>query len=246
MKKTMLTLLAILALFCVSCTRKNVEMTILTENYPPLSFIENGVVTGYGADVVAAIQTELKTKAVPQILAWDDAYTRALTEPNVVLFTLEKTEERADKFFFLGPLGANTSYFYSLAANPLVLPDLEAAGKVKSISTTTNWFTEQFLKQKGFTNLSSKPDPLDNMKSVINKEAELGVFTDVTYPQLCKEAGVSPDTLKPVLELMKSEYYIAISKATDPKIVKEWETAFAKIKDNGSLENLRNKWFAQK
>jgi len=235
--------MAILAILCVSCTRKNVKMTILTENYPPLSYAENGVVTGYGAEVVAAIQKELNTDAVPVVLPWDEAYNRALAEPNVVLFTMEKTADREGKFNFIGPLGANTSYFYSLASNPTMLTDLEAAGKVKAITTTTNWFTEQFLKDKGFGNLISKPDPLENLKLLVNKEADLGVFTDVTFPQLCKEAGIPPDSLKPVLELMKSEYYIAISKATDPKVVKTWEKAFAKIQANGTLKELKNKWF---
>lgn len=246
MRKTVFVILAILAILCVSCARKNVKMTILTENYPPLSYAENGVVTGYGAEVVAAIQKELKTDAVPVVLPWDEAYNRALTEPNVVLFTIEKTTDRESRFNFIGPLGANTSYFYSLASNPIMLTDLQAAGKVKAITTTTNWFTEQFLKDKGFANLISKPDPIDNLKLLINKEADLGVFTDVTFPQLCKEAGIAPDSLKQVLELMKSEYYIAISKATNTEVVEAWEKAFAKIETNGTLQELKNKWFGIK
>lgn len=243
MQKTMLLMMAILAILCVSCSKKNVELTILTENYPPLSYEENGVVTGYGAEVVAAIQKELKTNATPVIMSWDEAYNRALNEENVVLFTMEKTPERELQFNFIGPLGANTAYFYALASNPIELANLEAAAKVKAVTTTTKWFTEQFLKERGFNNLVSKADPIDNLKMVMNKEADLGVFTDVTFPQLCKEAGVAPDSLKPVLQLMQSEYYIAISKATDPKIVQAWEKAFATLQQNGTLENLKGKWF---
>lgn len=239
-------LMVLVAVFSIACAKKSPEMTILTENYPPLSYEENGVVTGYGTEVVAALQAELGSEAKPVVLPWDEAYNRALSEPNVVLFTMEKTAEREDKFYFIGPLGANISSLYALKDSPLVLADLEAAAKVKAIATTTNWFTEQFLKSKGFSNLISKPDPIDNLKMLVNKEADLGVFTDVTYPQLCKEAGISPDTLKPVLELMQSEYYIAISKTTDPKIVQKWETAFAKIQSNGILENLKDKWFPNK
>ncbi len=243
MRKTVLIMMAVLTILCVSCTKKNVELTILTENYPPLSYEENGVVTGYGAEVVTAIQKELKTNAKPTVLPWDEAYNRALNEENIVLFTMEKTPEREALFNFIGPLGTNTSYFYALASNPLELPDLEAAAKVKAIATTTNWFTEQFLKERDFKNLVSKTNPIDNLKMLVSKETDLGVFTDVTFPQLCKEAGVAADSLKPVLELMQSEYYIAISKATDPKIVEAWQAAFTTLKENGTLQSIKEKWF---
>lgn len=156
---------------------------------------------------------------------------------------MEKTPEREDKFNFIGPLGANIAYFYALASNPIELPDIEAAKAVPAIATTTNWFTEQALKEQGFTNLQSRTDPIDNLRMLVNKEADLAVFTDVTFPGLCEEAGVAADSLRPVLQLMQTEYYIAISKATAPEIVKQWEEAFATIRDNGTLETIRKKWF---
>lgn len=243
MKQAVILIIAIISILSMSCSKKNTDMTILTENYPPLSFLEDGVVTGYGAEVVAAIQAELKTSAAPQVLAWDEAYNRALSEANVVLFTMEKTPEREALFNFIGPLGDNTAYFYALASNPIELADLEAAKTAGNITTTTNWFTEQFLKEQGFTNLLSKADPSDNLRMLMSKEADLGVFTDVTFPQLCEEAGVVADSLRPVLQIMQSQYYIAISKATAPEIVKQWETAFSTIQQNGTLENIHSKWF---
>lgn len=243
MKQALILILAVFALMAVSCTQKNVEMTILTENYPPLSYLENGSVTGYGADVVAALQKELKSNAEIQVLAWDEAYNRALTQPNIVLFTMEKTPEREDKFYFIGPLGDNTAYFYALAASPIVLENIEAASSVKAIGTTTNWFTEQFLKEQGFGNLQSKADPIESLKMLANQEVDLGVFTDVTFPLLCREAGIAPETLRPVLQLMQSQYYIAISKASAPKIVKQWEKAFADLQNSGNLDQIKNKWF---
>jgi hypothetical protein len=50
MKKCIVFLALVLLLLSISCTKKNREMTILTENYPPLSYAENGVVTGVGAE----------------------------------------------------------------------------------------------------------------------------------------------------------------------------------------------------
>jgi len=241
-KAILILLMAALALL-VSCARKETPLTILTEDYPPLSYLENGVVTGYGADVVAAIQKELKTDYQPQLVSWDEAYQRAQNEANVVLFTMEKTPEREDKFHFIGPLGESVSSFYALADSKIELPDLEAAKLIGSIATTTEWFTEQFLKQKGFANLASDPDPLKAIRLLVEKKSDLSVFTDITYPRLAQQAGIDPALLKPVLELMRSQYYIAISKQTDAKIVQQWQEAFAKLEQDGTLKTLKEKWF---
>ncbi len=245
MKNSILLVLGLICIFFVSCTRQENELIILTEHYPPLSFVENGVTSGYGADVVAAIQNELNTNIEPELMEWDKAYQRALVEKNIVLFTMEKTPEREAHFYFIGPLGENTTFFYALAENPIQLKDLEAAKAVSAIATTKDWFTEQHLIDQGFTNLKSHSDPIQNIRMLINKETELGVFTDVTFPQLAKSAGIDPNTLRPVLDLMSSEYYIAISKKTDLSVIKKWENAFNTLVANGELESIRGKWFPQ-
>lgn len=242
MRKALILLLVVAALFCVSCQKKPKGMTILTENYPPLSFESAGKITGFGADVVEAIQQELKTNYQPMMLPWDTAYQRALKEENVVLFTMERTREREDKFHFIGPLGANTTYIYALRENNNPLPNLEAARQAIGIATTTNWFSEQMLKEKGFTNLLSNPDPLDAIKLMVSGKAELGIFTDLTFPQICAEAGVSPEAFKPVLELQQSEYFIAISKSTKEPVVDQWRNSFERLQKEGVIDRLRDRW----
>ncbi|MGC9362463.1 MAG: substrate-binding periplasmic protein [Candidatus Syntrophosphaera sp.] len=218
-------------------------MTILTENYPPLSYVQDGKVTGYGTDVVAAIQQELGTDFSPRITSWEEAYEIALNEPNVVIYTIEKTPERADKFYFIGPLGANTSSFYALSDNGIKLETLEEAKAVDTIATTKNWFTEQYLKEQNFTNLVSRETPYENIDMLLNGEADLAPFTDVTYPELAKAAGIDPSELKPVMRLFSSEYYLALSRKTDTQVILDWEQAFATIERDGTLQKIKDKWF---
>lgn len=243
MKKALLFIAISLALFAFSCSRKEVRMTILTENYPPLSYIQDGKVTGYGADVVAAIQEELGTDFAPRLTSWEEAYETALKEPNVVIFTIEKTPDRVDKFYFIGPLGANTSSFYALRENEVTLETIEDAKAVDKIATTKDWFTEQYLKEQGFTNLVSRETPYENIEMLLKGEADLALFTDITYPEITKAAGIEPAELKPVLRLFSSEYYIALSNETDTQIILEWEQAFAKIEKDGTLQKIKDKWF---
>ncbi len=243
MKKFNFLLVLVVSLVALSCARKETEMTILTENYPPLSYVEDGVVSGYGAEIVAAIQEELNTDVTPQLMDWEKAYQRALNEKNIVLFTMERTPEREELFHFIGPLGENTAFFYARADSEIELQDLAAAREVSSIATTKDWFTEQHLIEQGFTNLVSSVDPVQTLHMVMNEEAELGVFTDITFPELVLSAGYEPTDLVPVLSLMSSHYYIAISRGTDSSIVEKWENAFAALQNDGTVAAIHDKWF---
>jgi len=235
-------ILSILVLFGGLLWAQGYELRVLTENYPPLSYMEDGVITGYGAEVVTAIQKQLGTEFPVELHMWEKAYELALTEPNVLLFTMEKTPEREKLFQFVGPLGANISSFYIPYGSKMEIKDLEAARKLNAIATTTNWFTEQELTRLGFTNLKSVADPIETIKMLLEGKVDASVYTDLTLPKLAKEAGVAPKELKPALELMRSEYYLAFSAKTEPEIVKAWTEAFNKLQESGELKAIKAHW----
>lgn len=241
MKKIVI-LFAALVLLLAACGKKEPELSLVTEDYPPLTFLQDGQLTGYGSEVVAEIQGKLGTNFQPQIMSWDKAYEKALSEPNVVIFTIEKTREREDLFYFVGPLGANTASFYIRKDSALEISDLAAAKALESIATTSNWFTELYLKSNGFTNLISKEDPKENIRMVMDGEAQASVFTDLSYHLLAEELGVDSSELKAVLPLMTTEYYIGISKTTDATIVQKWQDAFEELVAEGRIEELKAKW----
>jgi polar amino acid transport system substrate-binding protein len=242
MKRTGLLIVLVLLVALCACGKKMPELSLVTEDYPPLTFEQDGKLSGYGVEVIEAIQQKLETNYQPQMMSWDNAYQKALNEANVVIFTLEKTPEREELFHFVGPLGANTASIYVRGDSPLQLDSLEDLRKLGSIATTSNWFTEIYLKEQSLTNLSSMADPKDNIRSVISGAAEASVFTDLTYPLLAKEAGIAPEDLKPVYTLMTTEFYIGISKATDPKIVALWQNAFDELVLDGSIAKLKARW----
>lgn len=242
MKKATLFVICILLVMLFSCTRKQTPLTILTEDYPPLSFAAGDSISGYAADVVASIQTVLKINYKPILVNWDDAYKRVISEPNIVLFSMDRTPEREELVHWIGPLGENKTFFYVYKDSPLQTITLEEAKKLKAIATTTNWFSEQYLKNQGFDNLVSSPKPSDSIKQLVTGRVELSVFSELTFPKIAEDAGYVPDDFRPILELMSSSYYIAISKGTDPKVIADWTKAFEQIKADGTLEKLKAKW----
>jgi len=242
MKLTIALLLAAILLCTISCTQKNPVLKLLTEDYPPLTYESNGSVTGYGAELVKAIQAELKSTDKIEMMGWEEAYNTALNEPNVVIFTMEKTPDRDTLFYWLGPIGNNKTYFYIKADSKLKINSLDEAKTVKYIATTTDWFSEKYLQENGFSNLKSNVLPTDGVKLIMTGDADMGVFTDLTVNQIVQQAGFEPGALVPGFEILDTDLYIGISKQTSPKIVEKWNKAFETVKNAGTMEKLREEF----
>ncbi len=80
------------------------ELTILTENLPPLNYVDNGVLVGPSVDIVREIQRRVGSHEEIKVYPWARAYKMALEEENVVLFSMTYTKVRYDKFNWLDSL----------------------------------------------------------------------------------------------------------------------------------------------
>jgi polar amino acid transport system substrate-binding protein len=236
----------ILSLFvlagCVCTTQKNVkgisDLKMLTEEYPPVTFMKDGKVTGFVTDVVREITARQGIPDKIRLTSWDEAYKAATSNPNVILFSVERTQKREKLFHWVGPVGKNSAILYAKKGSGIRINSLEEARKIAAIATTTDWFTEQYLKSKGFTNLVSSPLPITNVKQLMSGEVQLSVFTDITIPAIVKNAGYGMDDLEPVLTISNTHFYIAVSLGTPDEIVKKWQSVLDSLKADGTFEKI--------
>ncbi len=221
-----------------------VKLTLLTEEYPPITYREkDGRISGLATEIVTEIMKRLEVRNYDlALLPWDEAYAQAKTNPNTILFSTERTAERETLFNWVGPLGRNRTYFYVHRDSDLKIGDLAQAKKVPKIATCSSWFTEQYLRDQGFTNLQSFTDPQEDVRQLIDRKADLSVFTDMTVSNLVQDAGYSPDEIKSLYQILETEFYIAVSKGTDPKIAADWQDAFDEIKHDGTLQRIYKKY----
>ncbi len=213
-------------------------INMMTEEYPPVTFMKDGKVTGFVTDIVREISARQGIKDNIRLTSWDEAYKVALSNPNVVLFSTEKTDKREMLFQWVGPVGKNSAIFYAKKGSGIRMKSIDDARKVAAIATTSSWFTEQDLRDRGFKNLVSSPLPADSVRKLMKGETELAVFTDITIPQIVKNAGYSMDDLEPVSTLSSTYFYIAMSLGTPPDMVKRWQSSLDEMKKDGTFEKI--------
>ena len=211
---------------------------MMTEEYPPVTFMKNGKVSGFVTDMVREISARQGIPDNIRLASWDEAYKLALSNPNVVLFSAEGTAKREKLFQWVGPVGKNSSILYARKGSGIRMKSLEDARKVAAIGTTANWFNEQDLKDRGFTNLVSSPLPTDNVRKLMQGEVQLSVFTDITVAEIANNAGYTMDDLEPVATLSNTYFYIALSLGTPLAVVEKWQSSLDSLKADGTFEKI--------
>jgi len=213
-------------------------LQLVTEQYPPVTFMKDGRPSGFVADMVREIAARQGIPDNVRLTSWKNAYNMALVYPKVLLFSAERTPEREVLFQWVGPVGKNSAILYAKKDSGVRIGSLEEARNVAAIATTTDWFTEQHLKRLGFSNLLSSPDPRANVEQLMNGEAQLSVFTDITIPAIVRSAGYGMTDLEPVFTVGRTYFYIALSRDTPAEVVDAWQSTLDELKRDGTFERI--------
>lgn len=214
----------------------------VTEDYPPVTFVRDGRATGIVTDIVREIAERLGIPAEIRVTSWKNAHELARLNPNVLLFSAERTPEREDLFQWIGPVGTNRAILYARRGSGIRISSLEDARKVAAIAATTDWFTEQRLKGEGFTNLLSSPEPVTGFRQLMQGEAQLSIFTDITVPAIAEEAGYTMNDLEPVLTVGQTDFHIVVSKDTPVEVVRAWQAGLERLKADGTFDRVYRKY----
>jgi len=218
------------------------ELTILTENMPPLNYLKDGVLVGPSVEIVKEIQKRVGSHEQIKVFPWARAYKMALEKENVVLFGMTHTKDREDKFKWIGPLATKRDILVAKKDSGIVINSLEDAKKVKRIGTLRDDTRERLLKSHGFTNLESVSDEQKNAKKLAAGRIDLWTYKKPGLKTVCELAGVDYNEFEEVFHLRKIDLSIAFSKKTSDSIVEKWRNAFNEMLNDGTIQRIRNKW----
>ena len=174
------------------------ELTILTENLPPLNYVENGVLVGPSVEIVREIQRRVGSNEKIKVYPWARAYKMSLEQENVVLFGMTHTKVRHDQFKWIGPLATKRDILVAKKGSGIIINSLEDAKRVKSIGTLRDDTRERLLRSLGFTNLEPVSDEQMNAKKLILGRLDLWTYKIPGLRTVCELAGVNYNALEEV------------------------------------------------
>lgn len=228
---------------CLGLEADMQNINLLTEEYPPISFLgKDGRPAGLAVEVVDEIQRRLGTQKTIQIKPWARAYREANLVGNTILFSVAHTEMRQPLFQWVGPIFRMTGSFYTRKHSEITFHNLDDLHRLDRIGTVRDSFEDQLLKQKGFSNLEPSVSQARNLKKLISGRVDVVAATNLTIAQFSKIAGVPMSDIKANFNFIEVDNYIVFSKDIAPNIVECWSNTFDDIKNDGTLRRIKDKW----
>ncbi|MGD8668006.1 MAG: transporter substrate-binding domain-containing protein, partial [Desulfobacterales bacterium] len=210
MKK--LLLLAASMLLLTGQSVRSADLTILTENLPPLNYVDDGVLVGPSVEIVREIQRRVGSEEEIQVYPWARAYKMALENENVILFGMTYTKVRHDKFKWVGPLATKRDILVAKKDSGIKIKDLDDAKNVKRIGTLRDDTRGRLLQSQGFTNLEPVSDEQLNAKKLALGRIDLWAYKIPGLRTVCDLAGVDHTVFEEVYHLREIDLMIAFSK----------------------------------
>ena len=219
---------------------------IYTENYPPLTFINDfGEITGFGTDIVREIMQRNNIYEQIKLTTWSNAYNMALHNPNFCLFTMDRTEIRDTLFQWVGPIGTNDTHFYVRADSDISINSIEDAMELNAVGTVSSWFSDQYLRDLGFTNLVSDGDPGTIVEWLMSGEVDAFVCSAITISDILQANDYTfQDVREEPFVLISSDFYISFSKNTPESTINLWQETFEIMQANGTYDAIYERWLA--
>lgn len=212
-------------LSCTSLVSANEfdKLTIMTEDFPPYNYTAGGKAAGSAVDLLIqaseAVGQPIANEKI-NVMTWARAYKAVQSDPNTLLFSMTRTDEREDLFKWAGPIGSNRIVIWAKKSSNIAPFDDIKANTLK-VGVVRDTVGDQLMVAAGATddNLVRNSKPEGAAKMLASDRVKLWAYSENSGAQQIKDAGGNVDDYEVVHVLKSKELFFAFSKNTDDTIV---------------------------
>jgi polar amino acid transport system substrate-binding protein len=239
MKKMLCLMLVLGSSVCASAQ----ALRVVTEDLPPYQIVVNGKLVAGSSYLVAKEMLErAELDSRIEVLPWARAYAIASTEPNVVIFSMTRSQERDPYFHWLLKLDSLTYNFYSLSSRPEAQVNSLTEVLNYTVATVRDSFEAKALVKMGFI------EGKNLILTVTYKEAWLLVQmgrANFTYAYYVAQddifkvpKGKQPLFFKGYNVGQSFDLYLAANINTDQEILDKLKTSLLAMQQDGTMTAL--------
>lgn len=205
---------------------------LVTEVFPPYQQQTGSELHGWSVDIVQQILQAAKLTYQIDVLPWARAYKTAGSEPNTLIFSLLRTEEREGQFAWIAPLCPMRISFYTGANRTDVNADNINSALKYVVGVENGQANYRFLREQGFR--ESRNLVVVGHNHQLQQMLELGridlmLVSDIYVRQLPDQGA----KLRRVFTAHALERYLflAAHPETDPALLEKLRQAWLQIKN---------------
>ena len=226
------------------------EITIVTENWIPYNYEENGKVVGISTEIVQATLQKAGIKSSIQVYPWARAYNMALNIENVLIYSIYRSKEREELFKWVAPITKPIkAYLFKLKKRTDIIPirSIDDA-KLYRTGVMRNDDSHNYLLSKGFkhgVNIDVVTSEEQNVIKLFAGRVDFVIQSELSFLIRLKKLGYSINDVEKAYLIYAGSgegSYMAFSKKTSDETVKKVIKAFKELNSEGLIENAYKKY----
>lgn len=220
------------------------EFNYIAEEAAPQNYLEHGVPKGYAIELLTAMwdQMGMKQKKI-QFQPWDKAYQIALTQPNTILLTTTRLDERETLFKWVGPINTPRFSLFADTARGIKISALDDARRYR-IGTVINDAAEMLLLKRKFPKeqLERSHDIKSALGSLQNGNCDLFAYSEASMKHSLKLFGLDPKRYINVFPIAGSAVFFAFHRDTPDSDIWEFQEALNAVKKSGQYKKIKERY----
>lgn len=221
-------------------------LQLYTEEYPPVTFSENGEVDGMATEVVRELLRRLGEQASIQSLPWARGLQIVLRTPNTALYTTIRNPQREQQFKWVGPLVVSEDNFYALRGSGVQVSDPVQLHALGPIAVPRAWSTYQELRETGLPNLLPVNEPEQVFRMLKHGRVKVIVADNLSFLAHGSQAQqvdfLASEDVEAIYNHRTSYGYIAFWRGTPDERVQRWQAELDTMKQDGSFAQIHQRW----
>ncbi|HFB65449.1 MAG TPA: ABC transporter substrate-binding protein [Aeromonadales bacterium] len=234
MKLVFVTYLVLIYFITGLVTNKAYSIEIYTEYIPPYQVKINDTISGDITQKIKKIINCTGYKSDFFMLPWPRSYHSALTKKNALIYSMYRSVERENLFYWIGPVINARVVLYKLAKrtdiNISSLEDIHnyKIGLKLGDFTTTYFINNGFKASQNFVYVS---DIESQIKMLFNNRFDVTVGLKGTLEFYARKINLPVKELLPIMLLKDHSYklYLAMNKNSDPDVIKKVQQCYDKL-----------------
>jgi polar amino acid transport system substrate-binding protein len=235
----------LLTVICLSGFADAEEYQIVTEEWAPYNYLEDGVLKGISVDIVEAIMKNSDVKFKAMVLPTMRTTKELNDRPKTIMFSMFRTKEREKLYKWVGPIIEESIFPYALNTSSINITSMAELKSEPKITTRAAGLIPRRLESLGFDNLDKAANQSEQLyKMLITNRTRIIVGdTDLGARYYLKHLKLDRNTLKKInVEIFHSELYVAFSLDSDDSLVKEWNDTLARLRREGKIDEIISKY----
>lgn len=209
------------------------DLKIVTEEYAPLNYLDNGTLKGISVDLTEAALHQLGSNITREsfsVLPWNEAYNTARTTPNTLLFSADRLPEREDLFLWAGPVMENSQVLFTRTDTYHSDPGL---GSQKIVVLTDDCGKAYALTAGADEkNIIQVPQAKDAVMMIENGSADGWAYDELAGQHAIMKYAADPGKIGERQVLGTSTYYLAFNPETPVEFVNAVNNTLQDFKRN--------------